>query len=165
LTSPVGRRLPRWLAPANRVVILLNKMGLALGAQWVLSIPGRRTGLMRATPVSLLQVDGARYVVTGFETQWVKNARASGWGTVQRGRHAYPVVLRELLVDERAPILREFPVQVPHGTPFFERLLGLPADPDAFAAAADRCPVFRLDSWHAGDKLPPLTPSDTLAAS
>lgn len=157
MASQVGRGLPRWLTPANRLVTTLNRMGLALGTQWVLSIPGRRSGLMRATPVSLLHIDGARYVATGFETQWVKNARASCWGTVQRGRQVYPVVLRELPVDERAPILREFPVQVPHGTPFFERLLGLPADPDAFAAAADRCPVFRLDPWHPGDQLPPLT--------
>lgn len=147
--------LPRWLAPANRVVMALNKAGLALGTQYLLSIPGRRSGLMRATPVSLLEVDGARYVVTGFETQWVKNARVSGWGTIQRGREITPVILREVPVDERAPILREFPVQVPHGTPFFERLLGLPADPEAFAAAADRCPVFRLDAWPPGDPLPP----------
>ena len=149
--------LPRWLAPANRVVTAMNKAGLAPGTQYVLSIPGRRSGLMRSTPVSLLEVDGARYVVTGFDTQWVKNARVAGWGTIQRGREITPVVLRELPVDERAPVLREFPVQVPHGTPFFERLLGLPADPEAFAAAADRCPVFRLDTWHPGDPLPPVT--------
>jgi hypothetical protein len=43
------------------------------------------------------------------------------------------------------PILREFPVQVPGGMPMFERLLDLPGDPEAFAQAAPRCPVFRLD--------------------
>ena len=55
------------------------------------------------------------------------------------------MALIELPVEERAPILREFPVQVPGGLPMFERLLDLPSDPEAFAQAAPRCPVFRLD--------------------
>jgi hypothetical protein len=36
--------------------------------------------------------------------------------------------------------------QPPHGVQFFEKLLNMPGDPEAFAAAAPRCPVFRLDS-------------------
>ena len=62
-----------------------------------------------------------------------------------RGRKKEQVVLVELPVEERPPILREFPRQVPHGVPFFEKLLNIPGDPDALAEAAARCPVFRLD--------------------
>lgn len=51
----------------------------------------------------------------------------------------------EVPVEQRPPILREFPRQVPHGVQFFERILGLPNDPEAFAAAAPHCPVFRFD--------------------
>jgi hypothetical protein len=40
--------------------------------------------------------------------------------------------------------VREFPRQVPDGTQFFERVLGIPNNPDAFAAAG-QCPVFRID--------------------
>jgi hypothetical protein len=61
------------------------------------------------------------------------------------GRKRERVTLIELPVDERPAILREFPVQVPHGVQYFERLLDLPNDPEAFARAAPRCPVFRLD--------------------
>jgi hypothetical protein len=101
---------------------------------------------MHSTPVSVLHVNGQRYVVTGFETQWVKNARKAGRGMLARGRKKEQVILVELPVEERPPILREFPRQVPHGVPFFEKLLGLPGDPETLAGAAPRCPVFRLDS-------------------
>ena len=51
-------KLPWWLKSANRVVIALNRLGLAVGTQHVLSIPGRKTGKLRSTPVSLLTVNG-----------------------------------------------------------------------------------------------------------
>ena len=138
-------KLPWWLKPANRVIAALNRLGLPLGTQHIPSILGRKSGKLRSTPVSLLMVDGQRYIATGFETEWVKNARVAGWGMLRRGRRREQVKLVELPVAERATILREFPRQVPHGVEFFERLLGLPNDPEAFAAAAPRCPVFRID--------------------
>ena len=136
---------PWWLKYANRLVILLNHLGLAIGTIHILSIPGRKTGKMRSTPVSVLRVNGKRYVLTGLETGWVKNARAAGRGLLSYGRKKERVALIELPVEERPAILREFPTQVPGGVQFFERLLDLPNDPEAFAQAAPRCPVFRLD--------------------
>lgn len=138
--------LPKWLKFANRAIIALNRLGVSFGTWYILSIPGRKTGKMRSTPVSVLHVNGQRYVITGFETHWVKNARKVGKGILARGRKKEQVVLIELPVEERAPILREFPHQVPHGVPFFEKLLNIPGDPATLAAAAPRCPVFRLDS-------------------
>src|SRR5947199_10151082 len=129
---------------ARRFLIDHHRWGRAVRAWYILSIPGRKTGKMRSTPVSVLHVNGQRYVVTGFETQWVKNARKAGRGMLARGHKKEQVVLVELAVEERPPILREFPRQVPHGVPFFEKLLNIPGDPEALAAAAPRCPVFRL---------------------
>lgn len=137
-------KLPGWMKHANRLVMVLNRMGLAVGTQHILSIPGRRSGLMRSTPVSLLDVDGSRYVVTGYSTDWVKNARAFGWGILTRGKESRPIFLDEMPVEQRAAVLREFPAQVPHGVKYFEQYLGIPGDPEAFAEAAPRCPVFRL---------------------
>ena len=150
-------KLPWWLKPVNRVIMALNRLGLTLGTQHIISIPGRKSGKPHSTPVSLLTINGQRYVVTGFETDWVKNARASGWGMLSRGRKRERMLFTELPVEARAPILREFPIQVPHGVEFFERLLGLPNDPEAFAAAAPKCPVFRLD--------PPAKTTDLLKGS
>jgi deazaflavin-dependent oxidoreductase (nitroreductase family) len=143
--------LPGWLNPANRVVILLERLGLSLGTMHVLSVPGRRSGQMRTTPVSLLTVDGERYLVGGLITaDWVKNARAAGWGILRYGRKTERVRLAELAEKERDPILRAFPRLVPYGVQFFKQMYGLPADPaqlpDAFAALAPRCTVFRVDS-------------------
>jgi hypothetical protein len=137
--------LPQWLKYMNRLIIALNHLGIGFGTWYILSIPGRKTGKMRSTPVSVLHVNGQRYVVTGFDTQWVKNARTVGWGTLRRGWKKEKVAVVELPVEERELILREFPRQVPHGVEYFEKLLNLPGDPEAFAAAAPRCPVFRFD--------------------
>ena len=142
--------LPRWLAPVNRLVIALQRRGVALGTMRLLSVPGRTSGALRTTPVSPLTVDGQRYVVGGLDgADWVRSARAAGWGLLSRGRAAERVALVELSPAERGPILRAFPALVPSGVPFFRRLYGLPRDPaalpEAFAALASRCPVFRID--------------------
>ena len=147
--------LPGWLKPANRVVVLLERLGVPLGTMHVLSVPGRRSGKMRTTPVSLLSVDGERYLVGGMITaDWVRNARAAGWGILRYGRRTERVGLVELPEEERALILRAFPRLVPQGVRFFQRLYGLPADatqlPEAFAALAPRTTVFHLDTPPAG---------------
>src|SRR5437667_3709194 len=108
-TNPI---LPKWLKLANRLIIALNRLGVSFGTWYILSIPGRKTGKMRSTPVSLLHVNGQRYVVTGFETQWVKNARKEGRGILARGRKKEVVTLVELPVAERPPILRAVPSPV-----------------------------------------------------
>ena len=64
---------PWWLKPANRIVILLNRLGLIHGHHAYSLDPGRKTGKMRSTPVSVLKVNGQRYILTGLETGWVKN--------------------------------------------------------------------------------------------
>ena len=44
----------------------------------LLSVPGRRSGEMRTTPVSPLTMSGLRYVVGLQDADWVKNARTAG---------------------------------------------------------------------------------------
>jgi len=129
----------------NRAVIALQRCGLVIGTMRLLSVPGRKSGELRTTPVSPLTVDGERYIVAGMEeADWVKNARAAGWGILARGRREERVALVELPVGERGAVLRQFPPKVPHGVQFFERLYGVSGDPDEFAALAPRCPVFEV---------------------
>lgn len=150
--SPARTRgsLPRWLKPANRLVVALQRLGVPLGTIHVLTVPGRTSGAMRSTPVSLLTVAGTRYIIGGMtDAGWVQNARAAGGGILAYGRTRERVTLVELPVQERAPILREFPRLVPHGVQFFQRLYQLPADPaalpDAFASLATCATVFRVE--------------------
>ncbi|WP_051164684.1 nitroreductase/quinone reductase family protein [Nocardia testacea] len=145
-------RLRRRLKPLNRVVVAFQRLGLAVGTMRILSVPGRRTGTLRTTPVSPLTVDGVTYVVGGFDTaDWVRNARAAGWGVLAEGRREQRVSLVELPVAEREPVLRAFPREVPHGVRFMIAAGAVEsADPDAFAAAAPRCPVFRVEPMSGG---------------
>lgn len=143
-------RLPKWLKPMNRVAIAIQRLGLSLGPVRVLSVPGRVSGALRSTPVTPLTVDGHRYIIGGVpDADWVKNARAAEWGILARGRKRERVTLIELPVEERPPILRAFPQLVPRGVGFFRQLYDLPNDPaalpEAFAALAPQCSVFRIE--------------------
>ncbi|WP_163513159.1 deazaflavin-dependent nitroreductase [Fodinicola acaciae] len=139
--------LPGYLPAANRVVKFLNRLGLSLGTIEVLAVPGRRSGKMRATPVSPLTVAGHRYVIAGLISgDWAKNARAAGWGTLSRGRRTTRVTLTEVPDhDEQVRVLRAFPAKVPNGVAFF-RNAGLVTgpSPDEFEQAAGKCAVFRI---------------------
>lgn len=147
----VSAALPRWLSPVNRVIVLLQRLGIAFLSFHLLSVPGRRTGRLRTTPVSPFSVEGRRYIVSFGQTEWVKNARAAGWGVLARGRRCQRVQLIALDLEERRPILRQFPVQVPAGVRFFVQVgvVRPPADPDAFAEAAPVLAVFRVESLDA----------------
>ena len=62
-------------------------------------------------------------------------------------RRSSPVTLTEVTDPAiRRDVLRAFPREVPGGVPFFTRLgLVTKADPEQFAAVADRVAVFRID--------------------
>jgi deazaflavin-dependent oxidoreductase (nitroreductase family) len=123
-----------------RLNVALLRRGLKVGSQHLLSVPGRRTGVQRSTPVSIVTLANSRYIVAAFaEADWVKNARAAGAGSIARGKQVEAVRLVELPASERDPVLRAFLEQVPGGVRFFDS-----PDPEAVAASAGRYPVFRL---------------------
>ncbi|MFG2652134.1 nitroreductase family deazaflavin-dependent oxidoreductase [Streptomyces sp. NPDC048436] len=129
----------------NRVVILFHRIGLPFGPMHLLTVPGRKSGLPRTTPVAPVIVHGTRYILQAYpDSDWVKNARAAGHGILTRGRRAQQVDLVELPEEERGAVLREFPGQNPRGVGAFVRN-GLVTSPraESFAEAAPRCPVFR----------------------
>ena len=143
--SEIGR-LPRWLELANPVIVALQRRGVVIGTMRLLSVPGRKSGRLRTTPVSPLVVEGERYIVAGFEdADWVKNARVAGWGILARGRDKESVNLIELPLQERVPVLREFPRKIPNGVQFFRQLYGISGTPEEFETLAPRCPVFRVE--------------------
>ena len=146
MSRPTGT-LPGWLPFVNRLVRGFSRLGLALGPVQVLTVPGRRSGAPRPTPVSPLTVDRRRYVVAALpESDWARNVRAAGHGELAAGRRRTPVTLTEVTdPDRRRAVMRAFPTEVPGGVSFFVRLgLVTRADPDEFAAAADRVAVFEI---------------------
>ncbi|MBV8785110.1 MAG: nitroreductase family deazaflavin-dependent oxidoreductase [Mycobacterium sp.] len=141
---------PWWLKPANKLFIQLSRLGLSFGGESpvVLTVPGRKSGTPRSTPVTPMTVDGKRYVVGGFPgADWIRNVRAAGEVTLTRGRAKEHLRMVELSADDARPFLRAFPDEVPTGVGFMKRS-GLVKEgrPDEFEALAGICPVFRLDS-------------------
>jgi hypothetical protein len=117
-------RLPRWLKFANPVIVALQRRGVVIRTMRLLSVPGRKSGELRTTPVSPLATGGKRYVIAGFKgADWVNNARSAGWGILARGREQARVSLIELPPRERGPVLREFPHKVPHVGPILPATL------------------------------------------
>ncbi|MCW2514287.1 MAG: deazaflavin-dependent nitroreductase [Mycobacterium sp.] len=140
-------RPPRWLKPMNKVMIAVQKLGIPAGPSMVLTVPGRKSGQPRSTPMTPFDVDGGLYTVAGYPgADWAANARAAGLGTLTRGRRSRPVRIVELSEDESKPVLRAFAVKVPVGVGFAKRS-GLVTDgtPDEFESLAGRLAVFRFD--------------------
>jgi deazaflavin-dependent oxidoreductase (nitroreductase family) len=144
-------RPPWWLKPLNKVFMTMMRLGLAnFGGESpsVLTVPGRKSGQPRSTPITPMRVDGQRYVVAGFpNADWVKNVRAAETATLTTGKTSEQVHMAELSADEARPLLHQFPTLVPTGVSFMKRS-GLVVDgtPEEFEALAGRCAVFRFDA-------------------
>lgn len=143
---------PGWLKPMNKLMMAVQKLGIAAGPVRVLTVVGRKSGQPRSTPATPFRLDGKVYVAGGYpKADWVLNARAAGEGTVTRGRRSERVAFVELSAAEAKPVLRAFPTEVPAGVGFYKRAaLVDEGTPDEFEALAGRCAVFRLDPIPAG---------------
>jgi deazaflavin-dependent oxidoreductase (nitroreductase family) len=131
----------------NKVVVAMQRLGVPTGPSLVLTVPGRKSGKPRSTPMTPFDHDGGLYTVAGYPgADWAANARAAGLGTLTRGRRSRRVRIVELPADESRPVLRAFAVKVPVGVGFAKRS-GLVVDgtPDEFEALAGRLAVFRFD--------------------
>jgi deazaflavin-dependent oxidoreductase (nitroreductase family) len=140
-------RPPWWLKPMNKVMMAVMRLGLMKNGPVVLTVPGRKSGQPRSTPITPMTVDGKRYVVAGFPgADWERNARAADTATLTEGRRSQTVRMVEMTAEEARPLLRRFPVLVPTGVSFMKNS-GLVTDgtPDEFEALAGRCAVFRFD--------------------
>ncbi len=138
---------PRWLKPMNRLMKALQRIGIPTGPAMVLTVPGRRTGRPRSTPMTPFDHAGGMYTVAGYPgADWAANARAAGEGTLSRGRKQRRVRIIELDPEAARPVLRAFAVKVPVGVGFAKRAgLVIDGSPDEFELLAGRLTVFRFD--------------------
>ncbi|MGO9548509.1 nitroreductase family deazaflavin-dependent oxidoreductase [Mycobacterium sp.] len=140
-------RPPRYLKPMNRLMMAVQKLGIPTGPAMVLTVPGRKSGQPRTTPMTPFVFDGGLYAVAGYPgADWAANARAARSGTLSRGRRSRQVRVVELTADQARPVLRAFPVEVPVGVAFAKRSgMVIDGTPDEFEALAGRIAVFRFD--------------------
>jgi hypothetical protein len=144
----------RWLyrgGHPNRFAQLQNRASAVVFAAGIwpkrlgtLEVRGRRSGRTISFPVVIADHEGERYLVSmlGDEASWVRNVRADGGRAVLRHGRREPVLLQEVPVASRPPILRRYLQLAPGARPH------IPVDRNApleeFAAVAARVPAFRI---------------------
>ncbi len=129
----------------NPLVGWLTRIGVSVKGSRVLAVRGRTSGELRTTVVNLLTVDGVRYLVAPRgETQWVRNLRAAGTGTLRVGRRTEAFVAEELADDVKPVVIRAYlKAWAWEVGRFFDGLSAESPDAD-IAAVAGGFPVFRV---------------------
>jgi deazaflavin-dependent oxidoreductase (nitroreductase family) len=144
-------RPPRWLKPVNTVFMVMVRLGVPVSrteSPVVLTVPGRKTGKPRSTPVTPMDLDGIRYVVNGYPgADWVVNVRAADEVTLTQGRRTERARMVELSAEDSRPVLRAFPAAVPTGVALMKRAGVLTTgSPDELETMAGRLVVFRIEA-------------------
>lgn len=93
----------------NAVVGGLARLGVNLAGAETLTVIGRKTGRPQEIPVNPLTLDDDEFLVAvRGETQWVRNVRATATVELRRGRRVRRVILEEVAVADRAPIIAAY---------------------------------------------------------
>lgn len=159
-------RPPFFVGLFNPIARRMLRGGVPMGPNALLTVRGRTSGLDRSTPVAVVSIGDRRWVLATFgDTNWARNLRAAGKGTVTVNRRADAVAARELSATEAEAFYRDtlapYVDSIPLGLGRFMlgSLLGakeMLTDPQA---AALHHPVFELrpltDSSSPVDKAPP----------
>ncbi len=143
----VSARAPRMIPLFNPIARFFLRVGVPLGPNGLMTIRGRKTGLLRSTPVAIIEHEGRRWVWCPWgEVQWVQNLRAAGEATVTAHRRAEQVQAIELSPEERVAFVRDVLAPVARSIPFGSRFIRMLDDIDLDQpedAAVGRC-VFEL---------------------
>lgn len=118
---------------------------LGIGSTQVLTTTGRKSGEPRQLPVSPIELEGVEHIVSPYgEVGWVRNVRANPEVTLRHGTKHRVARLHEITGAAAAPVVAAY-----HGREAYaRRYMDVPDNPslDDFVKAADRFPVFRVDS-------------------
>jgi deazaflavin-dependent oxidoreductase (nitroreductase family) len=142
--SPAFRKPNFFEQIFNKGFGILVGLGIGLRHNYLLQVPGRKTGRVYSTPIDLLEFKGTRFLVAGRgRTQWVRNAEAAREIVLKRGttrqkyrirvvpNDAKPEILKAYLDRFKLTVQQYFPVRAGSG-------------PRAFAEIVEGYPVFEL---------------------
>jgi deazaflavin-dependent oxidoreductase (nitroreductase family) len=112
----------------------------------VIEVVGRKSGVWRATPVRVLEMDRKLYIVAMYgETHWVKNLRHRGGGRLRFRGRVSEFRAAELGGEEKLTVLRAY---LRRWWPLVSRITSIHSpdgsDQELLAAAAKH-PAFRLE--------------------
>jgi deazaflavin-dependent oxidoreductase (nitroreductase family) len=131
----------------------LLRLGVPMGPMILLSVRGRKSGQMRTTPVDLFERDGRSYLVAthgGGDSNWVRNLRVAGEGTLTRGHFRRAITAVELPPEVAGCVLKDglgARLAAPLRGYVLRHTLEMSpgASVEKFVSAARRHPVFELD--------------------
>jgi hypothetical protein len=127
----------------DRASVELLKTGISPQRTAVLSVQGRRTGLIVSLPVIVTAYQGDRYLVSMLgESNWVRNVRAADGRAVLRRSRSEAVRLIEVPVRDRGPVLRRYVAGSPGARAHIPVSRRAPVA--EFEALAADLPVFRI---------------------
>lgn len=128
----------------NTLFRVLIRLGLEPGGASLLTVTGRRSGQPRSTPVNPIDRNGEQWLVAPYgAVGWVKNVRACHEVTLTRGHHTAHFRAVEVAPELAGSVLRDYVRKIRVARPYFDATPDSPIE--AFAAEADRHPVFRLE--------------------
>src|SRR5579859_4244208 len=128
----------------SRVLAFLVRIGLVRSHFYVLEVRGRRSGKTISLPVDPLDLDGRRYLVCARgNSNWVRNALASGDVVLTRGRLRLRYAVSEVPPDQRPPLLKAY---LDRFAGEVQRFFPVPKGSavEAFVALATHYPVLEL---------------------
>ncbi|MFJ6246826.1 MULTISPECIES: nitroreductase family deazaflavin-dependent oxidoreductase [unclassified Streptomyces] len=129
----------------NRLVAWTTRRGISVWGSRVLAVRGRKSGAWRRTPVNLLTVDGAQYLVAPRgHVQWTHNMRAAGGGELHLGKHVQEFTAVEVADDAKPPLLRAYLKRWKAEVGVFFDGVGPDSSDAELRAAAPKHPVFRI---------------------
>ncbi|WP_282692312.1 nitroreductase family deazaflavin-dependent oxidoreductase [Streptomyces sp. CC208A] len=131
----------------NRAVAWLTRRGISVWGSRVLAVRGRKSGAWRTTPVNVLALDGARYLVAPRgHVQWTRNMRAAGGGELHLGKHVEPFTAAEVDDDAKTEVLRAYLKRWKAEVGVFFGGVGPDSTDEELRAIAPKHPVFRITS-------------------
>jgi hypothetical protein len=130
----------------NRGWAMLHSSGILPDSFVTLEVVGRKSGKVISIPLAMTVMNGERYLVSmlGEEANWVRNVRAaSGQASLIHGIREQ-VVLKEVEISQRAPILKAYLQLAPGARPH------IPISKDApiseFEKIVSKYPIFRIET-------------------
>jgi deazaflavin-dependent oxidoreductase (nitroreductase family) len=130
---------------ANWYFLRLTKLGLGLASRHVLTVRGRKSGLLRVTPVDVMDFGGDQWLVAPYGiVNWVRNVRDSQEVMLRRGRVRATYRAEEVDARMSVPVLRQYIKQIKITRAYWE--CGYDATDDALMMVSKAHPVFRLRS-------------------
>jgi hypothetical protein len=128
----------------NKGWAMLHTLGIFPNRFVTLEVAGRQTGKTISFPLAMTVMNGERYLVSmlGEEANWVRNIKAAGGNVRLRHGISERVILEEVEVRKRAPILKAYLQIAPGARPH------IPISKDAsiseFEKIVSKYPVFRV---------------------